>query len=118
MTIADRAAEELLRERIAERFPDDGIIGEEFGASGGTSGYQWVLDPIDGTKSFIHGVPLYTTLVAVLRRETSREIGVISRTGRTRRNWCTRRRAADVGTSDADVDRRSASRSAFRKSQR
>jgi histidinol-phosphatase len=67
VTIADRAAEELLRKRIAERFPDDAIIGEEFGATHGSSGYQWALDPIDGTKSFVHGVPLYTTLVAVLR---------------------------------------------------
>jgi histidinol phosphatase-like enzyme (inositol monophosphatase family) len=67
VTIADRSAEELLRERIGQRFPGDGIIGEEFGTLEGMSGYQWILDPIDGTKSFIHGVPLYTTLVAVLR---------------------------------------------------
>jgi fructose-1,6-bisphosphatase/inositol monophosphatase family enzyme len=66
VTVADRESEELLRKRIAERFPDDAIVGEEFGAIHGTSGFQWVLDPIDGTKSFIHGVPLYTTLVAVL----------------------------------------------------
>lgn len=66
VTVADRAAEELLRKRIGQRFPEDGVVGEEFGTSGGTSGYQWVLDPIDGTKSFIHGVSLYTTLVAVL----------------------------------------------------
>jgi len=67
VTIADRSAEELLRAQIAKRFSRDGIIGEEFGEQGGSSGYQWILDPIDGTKSFIHGVPLYTTLVAVLR---------------------------------------------------
>jgi histidinol-phosphatase len=67
VTVADREAEQLLRQRIAERFPDDAIVGEEFGTAAGTSGYQWVLDPIDGTKSFIHGVPLYTTLVAVLK---------------------------------------------------
>lgn len=66
VTVADREAEQLLRKRIAERFPDDGVLGEEFGTTEGTSGFQWVLDPIDGTKSFIHGVPLYTTLVAVL----------------------------------------------------
>jgi histidinol-phosphatase len=66
VTQADRASERLLRERIAERFPADGIVGEEFGETPGTSGYQWILDPIDGTKSFISGVPLYTTLVAVL----------------------------------------------------
>ena len=76
VTIADRSAEELLRERISKRFPNDAILGEELGTSDGTSGYQWVLDPIDGTKSFIHGVPLYTTLVAVLHDDQPR-IGVI-----------------------------------------
>lgn len=77
VTIADRAAEELLRARIAEKFPDDGILGEEFGQAEGSSSYQWVLDPIDGTKSFIHGVPLYTTLVAVIESRQP-QIGVIS----------------------------------------
>ena len=76
VTIADRNAEELLRKRIAERFPDDGILGEEFGETDGSSGFRWVVDPIDGTKSFIHGVPLYTTLVAVLEGGEPR-IGVI-----------------------------------------
>jgi histidinol-phosphatase len=76
VTIADRATEELLRQRIAERFPQDSILGEEFGSVAGSSGFQWVLDPIDGTKSFIHGVPLYSTLVAVLQGEHSR-LGVI-----------------------------------------
>jgi histidinol phosphatase-like enzyme (inositol monophosphatase family) len=76
VTIADREAEKLLRERIAEHFPDDGVIGEEMGTQGGTSGYQWALDPIDGTKSFIHGVPLYTTLVALLCDNEPR-LGVI-----------------------------------------
>lgn len=65
VTAADRASETLLRERIADAFPDDGILGEEFGETPGRSPYRWILDPIDGTKSFIHGSPLYTTLVAV-----------------------------------------------------
>jgi histidinol phosphatase-like enzyme (inositol monophosphatase family) len=76
VTAADRAAEELLRKRIAERFPDDSLLGEEYGEMVGTSGYQWVLDPIDGTKSFVHGVPLYTTLVAVLA-EDKPKVGII-----------------------------------------
>jgi histidinol phosphatase-like enzyme (inositol monophosphatase family) len=76
VTVADREGEQLLRERIGGRFGGDGIIGEEFGTHGGTSEYRWVLDPIDGTKSFIHGVPLYTTLVAVLQGEEP-VIGVI-----------------------------------------
>jgi histidinol-phosphatase len=65
VTIADRSAEQLLRERIAAAFPKDGIIGEEFGTTTGTSGFNWILDPIDGTKSFIHGVPLYGVLIGV-----------------------------------------------------
>lgn len=66
VTIADRSAEELLRERISKRYGNDAIYGEEFGEQSGTTGFQWTLDPIDGTKSFIHGVPLFTNLVAVL----------------------------------------------------
>src|SRR3954447_15446002 len=76
VTVADRSAEELLRQRIGDRFPQDAIIGEEFGEQTGESGFQWILDPIDGTKSFIHGVPLYTTLIAVLQNGEP-QIGVI-----------------------------------------
>ena len=65
VTIADRSAEQLLRERIAAAFSRDGILGEELGRTEGTSGFTWILDPVDGTKSFISGVPLYGTLVAV-----------------------------------------------------
>lgn len=65
VTAADREAEQRLRERIAERFPQDGVLGEEFGETQGNSGVRWILDPIDGTKSFICGVPLYGTMVGV-----------------------------------------------------
>jgi histidinol phosphatase-like enzyme (inositol monophosphatase family) len=76
VTAADRAAEQLLRKRIAEQYPDDGIVGEEFGESPGRSGQRWILDPIDGTKSFICGVPLYGTLIG-LEREGQSILGVI-----------------------------------------
>jgi histidinol-phosphatase len=76
VTVADRQAELLLRQRIAERFPHDAILGEEFPEQAGTSGYRWILDPIDGTKSFISGVPLYGTLVGVEHHQQS-AIGVI-----------------------------------------
>jgi histidinol phosphatase-like enzyme (inositol monophosphatase family) len=65
LTIADREAEKHLREEIARHFPDDSIVGEEFGTTEGNSPWRWILDPIDGTKSFISGVPLYGTMVAV-----------------------------------------------------
>ncbi len=66
VTIADRSAEERLRHLIAQRFPDHGIIGEEFGEQPGTSGLTWIVDPIDGTKSFTSGVPLYGSLLALV----------------------------------------------------
>lgn len=76
VTAADRAAEQLLRKKIAERYPHDGIVGEEFGEQPGQSGDRWILDPIDGTKSFICGAPLYGTLVG-LERGGRGVIGVI-----------------------------------------
>lgn len=66
VTIADREAESIMRTVISERFPEHGIIGEEHGRTNEDSPIQWILDPIDGTKSFIHGIPLYTTLIGVL----------------------------------------------------
>jgi histidinol phosphatase-like enzyme (inositol monophosphatase family) len=65
VTAADRAAERIVREEVGARFPDDAVIGEEEENTTGTSGRTWYVDPIDGTKSFVHGVPLYTTLLAV-----------------------------------------------------
>jgi histidinol phosphatase-like enzyme (inositol monophosphatase family) len=67
VTQADLAAEAVLRRELLGAFPDDGFLGEETGATRGRSGYEWVCDPIDGTKSFIHGVPLYATLVGCRR---------------------------------------------------
>src|SRR5689334_7926949 len=61
VTIADRAAEKAMRRLIEIAFPKDGIIGEEFGAQRADADYVWVIDPIDGTKSFISGVPLFGT---------------------------------------------------------
>lgn len=65
VTIADREAETLLRGLIQRTFPDDGIVGEEWGEIAGRSGRRWIVDPIDGTKSFIHGVPLYAVLIGL-----------------------------------------------------
>ena len=65
VTIADKKAEELMRKAIMKEFPDHGIIGEEFGKHNETSEYQWVLDPIDGTKSFICGTVTFGTLIAL-----------------------------------------------------
>lgn len=65
VTAADRDGEAAIRKLIMERYPDHGILGEEHGQHAGTSGLTWVLDPIDGTRSFISGVPLWGTLIAL-----------------------------------------------------
>lgn len=65
VTVADRAAEEAMRAMLSDRRPEDGILGEEFGAREGTSGLTWVLDPIDGTRGFISGTPTWGVLIAV-----------------------------------------------------
>ena len=77
VTIADRQAESYLRQRIGERFPDDGILGEEEGETRGKSGRRWILDPIDGTFAFVHGVPLYGVLIAV-EIEGEISVGVVN----------------------------------------
>ena len=66
VTAADRGAEELMRGLIAKKFPSHGVIGEELGPDRPDAEFVWVLDPIDGTKSFISGVPLWGTLIALL----------------------------------------------------
>lgn len=68
VTAADRNAERVMRDMIGREFPRDGVVGEEYGTENAESEYVWVLDPIDGTQSFIAGVPLFGTLIAVLRR--------------------------------------------------
>jgi histidinol-phosphatase len=76
VTNADQTAEKLIREQINKHFPDHGIIGEEFGEENTDSEVVWVLDPIDGTQSFIHGVPFYTTLIGILVDDKP-EVGII-----------------------------------------
>jgi inositol-phosphate phosphatase / L-galactose 1-phosphate phosphatase / histidinol-phosphatase len=68
VTVADRAAEAAMRRLIEREFPGHGILGEEFGRVREDAEFVWVLDPIDGTKSFISGVPLFGTLIALTRR--------------------------------------------------
>jgi inositol-phosphate phosphatase/L-galactose 1-phosphate phosphatase/histidinol-phosphatase len=70
VTVADRKAEAVMRALIRRAFPDHGVVGEEYGRERADAEYVWVLDPIDGTKSFISGMPLFGTLIALLRRET------------------------------------------------
>lgn len=73
---ADRNVETLMRDMIADSFPDDGIIGEEHKASDGTSGFTWIIDPIDGTNNFVAGIPVWTTVLACVN-ETQTLVGII-----------------------------------------
>ena len=70
VTEADRAAEAVMRRMIKENFPQHGIVGEEFGSERADAEYVWVLDPIDGTKSFIAGLPIWGTLIALMHNGT------------------------------------------------
>jgi histidinol phosphatase-like enzyme (inositol monophosphatase family) len=76
VTIADKAAEQAMRDVLAKLRPDDAILGEEFGPKSGTSGLTWVLDPIDGTRGFVSGTPTWGVLIAV-GDETGPKIGII-----------------------------------------
>ena len=77
VTQADREAERLIRAELEVRHPTDGVLGEEEPETFGTSGRRWILDPIDGTKAFTHGVPLYSNLLAV-EDEHGIAVGVIN----------------------------------------
>ncbi|MEE8260250.1 MAG: inositol monophosphatase family protein, partial [Nitrospinaceae bacterium] len=68
VTIADQKAEEMLRKKIHRYFPDHGIIGEEFGEEQADKEWVWTVDPIDGTRSFIQGLPLFATLLSLLHK--------------------------------------------------
>lgn len=75
VTVADRRAEQHIRQSVAKYFPSDGFLGEEYGDQSGSSGYRWVIDPIDGTRSFVRGIPLWATLVG-LEHDGDRIAGV------------------------------------------
>ena len=76
VTVADRRAEELIRALVVKHFPADGFLGEEFGDQPGTSGYRWVIDPIDGTKNFVRGIPFWAVLIG-LEEEGEVTTGVV-----------------------------------------
>jgi myo-inositol-1(or 4)-monophosphatase len=77
VTEADRKAEELIRQGISSRFPGDGLFGEEFDERPSGNGRRWIIDPIDGTRSFIHGVPLYGVMIG-LEIDGELRLGVVN----------------------------------------
>jgi len=76
LTNADRESERAIREIVGRVFPDHGILGEEEGETRGAAPYRWIIDPLDGTRSFVRGVPLYGTLVGV-ERQGEPVVGVV-----------------------------------------
>lgn len=91
VTAADRAVERWVREQLAAHYPLDGIVGEEEPPTEGTSGRRWIVDPIDGTKAFVRGVPLYSTLLA-FDDEHGPAVGVIGLPALDRMVWAGRGR--------------------------
>jgi histidinol-phosphatase len=77
VTAADTAVEEAVRERLAARFPDHGLVGEEYGEQASNSGRRWIIDPIDGTHNYMRGVPIFATLLA-LEIDGQLAVGVVS----------------------------------------
>lgn len=76
VTVADREAEQTIRALVARHYPTHSVVGEEFGTTDGDPDYKWIIDPIDGTKSFVHGVPLFGVMIGIEIKGTPR-VGVI-----------------------------------------
>ncbi|MCD2143654.1 histidinol-phosphatase [Gordonia paraffinivorans] len=99
---ADLACERMIRDRLAARRPDDTVLGEEFGGDATLSGRQWVVDPIDGTKNFVRGVPVWATLIALLV-DGAPTVGVVSAPALRRRWWAAAGLGAHTHFDDEDA---------------
>lgn len=104
VTDADRAVESLLRDELARQRPDDTILGEEFGGAPTVRGRQWIIDPIDGTKNFVRGVPVWASLIALLDDGVP-VVGVVSAPALGRRWWAAKGQGA-FATTDGGPPRR------------
>jgi histidinol-phosphatase len=108
VTDADRAVETAIREALATHRQTDGLVGEEFGSDKGTSGRYWVIDPIDGTKNFMRGVPTWATLIALVQVDSSGVeevvVGIASAPGLARRWSAAKGKGAFVRFNSAGTD--------------
>jgi len=98
VTEVDRGVEQILRDHLAAVLPADAVLGEEFGESG-SSDRCWVIDPIDGTKNYLRGVPVWATLIA-LQQNGESVIGVVSAPALSRRWWAVKNAGAFTGSTD------------------
>ncbi|CAN5588777.1 histidinol-phosphatase [soil metagenome] len=112
VTVADRGAERLVRAELAARYPADAVAGEEEDDTPGTSGRRWIVDPIDGTKAFTHGVPLYSTLLAV-DDEHGPAVGVIDLPALGETVWAGRGLGAWCNDAPARVSERSTMKGSY-----
>jgi len=108
VTDADRAVETAIREALATHRPTDGLVGEEFGSDKGTSGRYWVIDPIDGTKNFMRGVPTWATLIALVSVDSSGVeeviVGIASAPALARRWSASKGQGAFVRFNSGNID--------------
>ena len=109
VTDADKAAEEALRALIKNHRPDDGIVGEEFGNDAGGAERYWVIDPIDGTKNFLRGVPTWATLIGLIEKQSDGSevvvVGVVSAPALFRRWHASEGNGAFVSVNKAAPER-------------
>jgi histidinol-phosphatase len=108
VTDADRAVEAEVRQALGHERPDDSILGEEFGGTTTFSGRQWIIDPIDGTKNFVRGVPVWASLIALLEDGVP-SVGVVSSPALQRRWWAARGQGAFAAVDGAQPRRLSVS---------
>src|SRR6201998_1973045 len=108
VTDAARAVEADLREVLGRERPDDSVVGEEFGGTTTFSGRQWIIDPIDGTKNFVRGVPVWASLIALLEDGVP-TVGVVSAPALRRRWWAARGQGAFAAVDGAPPRRLSVS---------
>jgi histidinol-phosphatase len=105
VTEADRAVEQAIRDRLAASRPDDAVVGEEMAASGKQADRRWIIDPIDGTKGYVRGIPVWSTLLA-LQEHGEVTVGVASAPALHRRWWAARGQGAYLHDGLANEPRR------------
>ena len=102
VTEADTAVEQAVRDRLSDARPEDGVLGEEYGSSPGEASRRWIIDPIDGTKNFVRGIPVWATLIALQEGETV-TMGVASAPALRRRWWASRGNGGYVRDGSGEV---------------
>ncbi len=112
VTIADRNAEEILRKKLAKHFPEHGIIGEEFGNHNENAEWVWTIDPVDGTRSFIRGLPLFATMMALLHKGEP-VLGIIELPALGETAWAVKGKGAFLNGKPLKVSRQKHLKGAF-----